>query len=297
MRRERFDIVHTHLPGPDMVGGLVSWWTSLGHKRIVSVHNQRHRVGVDYPHWALRWSWGTADGLVAISDAVREYVERRIGIAHGQATVIPYGLPIAPRLGDAFIRQELGLTDEPLLLNVGRVVPQKGQLHLIDAMPEVLRRSPRSHLAIVGHTEGDYAATLARHVHERGLERRVHLLGYREMGVDAMAEADVFVFPSLWEGFGLAVIEAMQAGVPVVCSDRGPLREIVLDGETGLLIPPRDPLQLAAGILRILEAPEFAARLSAQAQRRARETFGVETMIERTHRFYLEALGVEEAVA
>jgi glycosyltransferase involved in cell wall biosynthesis len=239
----------------------------------------------------MRWSWGTADGLVVISDAVREYLEQRVGIDRGQAKVIPYGLPLSFRHGETFLRRELGLTTEPLLLNVGRLVPQKGQLHLIDAMPEVLRHLPRCHLAIVGHAEDGYAAALERRILERGLAANVHLTGYREMGTAAMAEADVFVFPSLWEGFGLAVIEAMQAGVPVVCSDAGPLREIVVDGHTGVLVPPGDPHALAAGVLKVLESPDLAASLSAAAQRRTEDLFDVDRMVDQTHRYYLEALG------
>jgi glycosyltransferase involved in cell wall biosynthesis len=241
--------------------------------------------------------WRTADRLVVISEAVQEYLERRVGIAKGRAEVIPYGLPAAPRRGTTSIRRELGLTTEPLLLNVGRLVPQKGQTYLIDAMPEVLRRVPDCHLAIVGHAEDGYAGALQRRIVEQGLQARVHLLGYRDMGTDAMAEADVFVFPSLWEGFGLAVIEAMQAGLPAVCSDTGPLRQIVVEGETGYLVPPRDPAALAGAILRILESPRDAERLAGEARRRAHETFGLEPMVQKTHRLYAETLSFEEAAS
>src|SRR6185295_1066753 len=72
MRAERFAIVHSHLPGPDLVGGVLTWWLAPGHKRVVSVHHQRHRAGLDYPHWAMRRAWRTADGLIVISAAVRE---------------------------------------------------------------------------------------------------------------------------------------------------------------------------------------------------------------------------------
>ncbi len=288
MRRERFAIVHSHLPGPDLVGGVVSWWLALGHKRIVSVHNQRHRARLDYPRWAMRRSWSSADGLVAISHAVREHLERRVGVDSGRATVIPYGLPLAPRDGEPFLRQTLGLATEPLLLNVGRLVPQKGQLCLIDAMPEILARVPDCHLAIVGHAEDGYADVLARRIAAHGLDARVHLLGYREMGARAMAEADVFVFPSLWEGFGLAVIEAMRAGVPVVCSAIDPLQEIVGDG--GLLVPPGDVEQLAARVVDVLASPDVARLLAEQGRRRAQARFDVDRMVDRTHRYYLHTL-------
>ena len=105
-----------------------------------------------------------------------------------------------------------------------------------------------------------------------------------------MAEADVFVFPSLWEGFGLAVIEAMRARVPVVCSDAGPLREIVVDGETGLLVPPRDPVALAAAILKVLESPALAAKLADRARAHADERFALERMVDETHAYYLATL-------
>ncbi len=103
---------------------------------------------------------------------------------------------------------------------------------------------------------------------------------------ELLAGFDVFAFPSRFEGLCLAVIEAQAAGVPVVATPVGGIRETVVDGETGLIVPVRDPAALAAAVCRLLEDRGLAARLAAEARRRVLERFSVEKMVERTIALY-----------
>jgi glycosyltransferase involved in cell wall biosynthesis len=103
---------------------------------------------------------------------------------------------------------------------------------------------------------------------------------------ELLASFDVFAFPSLFEGLCLAVIEAQAAGVPVVATPVGGIRETVVDGETGLLVPPRDPAALAVAIRRLLDDPDLARRLADEARRRVRETYSEQRMIELTLGLY-----------
>jgi glycosyltransferase involved in cell wall biosynthesis len=236
--------------------------------------------------------WGSADALIAISHGLGAYLAADVGVPRDRITVVPYGLPADERPSGTSLRRELGLgRRERLLLSVGRLVPQKGHAYLLDAMPEILRRVPDCHAAIVGHAQSAYGRLLRARVAARGLATRVHVVGYRDVGTAALAEADVFVFPSLWEGFGLAVVEAMAAGVPVVCTDTGPLPEVVGHGECGILVPPRDATALAAAVVRVLESPALAARLGEAGRRRAAARYGIDGMIAATAALYAPLLG------
>ena len=123
------------------------------------------------------------------------------------------------------------------------------------------------------------------------LERRADGLPFEFTGArddvpELLAGFDVFAFPSRFEGLCLAVIEAQAAGVPVVATPVGGIRETVVDGETGLLVPVGDPAALAAAVCRLLEDSELSARLAAEARSRVRERYSVERMVEQTLRLY-----------
>jgi len=121
---------------------------------------------------------------------------------------------------------------------------------------------------------------------ERTTGPNVRFLGSRTDVPDILASLDVFAFPSLFEGLCLAVIEAQVAGVPVVATAVGGIKETVVEGETGLLVPLRDPEALASAIRRLLEHPDEAARLAAEARRRALERYSEERMVSGTLALY-----------
>ena len=115
---------------------------------------------------------------------------------------------------------------------------------------------------------------------------RVRFLGMRDDVPELLASFDVFAFPSLFEGLCLAVIEAQAAGIPVVATPVGGIRETVVDGETGLLVPTEDPPALAAAIRRLLEDRPAAEAMAAEARRRVRERFSIERMVDATLALY-----------
>jgi glycosyltransferase involved in cell wall biosynthesis len=167
-------------------------------------------------------------------------------------------------------------SDRPLVGNVARLAPQKDHATLIEAA----RLVPEAQFVVAGDGE----------LHEE-LERQakgtsVRFLGARHDVPDVLASLAVFAFPSLFEGLCLAVIEAQAAGVPVVATPVGGIRETVVDGETGLLVPTRNPEALAAAIRRLLEDRPAAEAMAAEAKRRVRERYSVERMLEETLRLY-----------
>jgi glycosyltransferase involved in cell wall biosynthesis len=211
-----------------------------------------------------------ADAVVALSNGVAEDLAALVPRTRGRVSVIP-NAGVEPDVRE-MAREPLSVDerpDGPLVVACGRLKPLKGFAHLIDALAEV-RKTTRAHLWIIG--EGEQRAELERKIERLGLKRCVRLLGFRENPYRYMAAADVFVLSSLFEGFGNVIVEAMACGAPVVATDcpYGP-REIIRDGENGLLVEPASAASLARGILRVLTDGELKKRLAANGLARARD--------------------------
>jgi len=171
-------------------------------------------------------------------------------------------------------------SERPLVGNVARLAPQKDHRTLIEAA----RLVPEADFVVAG--DGGLRHELER----QAAGSRVRFLGARDDVPELLASLDVFAFPSLFEGLCLAVIEAQAAGVPVVATPVGGIRETVVDGETGLLVPTGDPGGLAAAIRRLLEDRPAAEAMAAEAKRRVRERFSIERMLDETLRLYATPL-------
>jgi glycosyltransferase involved in cell wall biosynthesis len=166
--------------------------------------------------------------------------------------------------------------ERPLVGNVARLAPQKDHRTLIAAA----RLVPEADFVVAG--DGPLRADLE----QLAAGTRLRFLGARDDVPELLASFGVFAFPSLFEGLCLAVIEAQAAGVPVVATPVGGIRETVVDGETGLLVPTGDPPALAAAIRRLLEDRVAAEAMAAEAKRRVRERFSIERMVDETLRLY-----------
>ena len=209
----------------------------------------------------------------AITQAVADSYVSEFGLAPDAITVVPRGRS-RQRLGEpsASRRQEarrgLGLaTDQPVILSVGRQEAPKGHRYLLEAAPAIVRARPGVHFLIAGRS-GAVTEALEHRLDELGLRDTVSMLGLREDVGDLLAMADLFVFPSLYEGLGGAVLEAMAMRLPIVASDVPALREVLDHGRCGVLVPPADPDALAAACLAMLSSPERAADLANAAHAR-----------------------------
>ncbi len=176
----------------------------------------------------------------------------------------------------------------PVFLSVGRLLESKGQDDLLHAFKTVHARQLEAHLLLAG--EGPYRPELERLRRELGLEDCVHLLGQREDIPALLAAADVFVFPSHFEGHSGALVEAMLAQKPIVASDIPENRESVEHRVTALLVPPRHPEALAEAMVKLLEQPEEAKQLAAQAREVALERFDVRRIAEQHEELYRSVL-------
>jgi len=155
-------------------------------------------------------------------------------------------------------------------------------------MPKIVQQFPSTRLLLVG--EGPLRGDLQRLTKALDLERHVIFTGLRTDVPRLLQAVDVFVLPSLWEGFGLVLLEAMVAGRPIVASSVGAIPEIVLDAETGLLVPPRQPDSLAGAILALLENPAWAARMGAAGRKRVEAKFSLDTIVAQWDALYEDLL-------
>jgi glycosyltransferase involved in cell wall biosynthesis len=308
IRRDEPALLHTHLFAATLMGRVAGRLT--GKPVLTTLVNTPYAPAwrVDDPalsRWkveavraldALTAPWTT--WYVAISEAVKRAAVQDLRLPPDRITVIPRGVELggasAPSAGDvAAVRRSLGWVDaDPLILNVGRLVPQKGQRYLIEAMAAVVRRLPRARLAIAG--EGRIRPSLEAQIRTLGLAAVVQLLGDRRDVPLLLAAADIFVFPSLSEGFGVALLEAMAAARPCVVSDLEVVREVA-GPEAAVLVPPADAGGLAEALLAVAGDQERRRTLAAAALARA-QRFSLAAAARRLEDVYRHIASGAEAV-
>ena len=180
--------------------------------------------------------------------------------------------------------------DQAVVLTVARLDVQKGHRYLIEAAARV----PEAQFVLAG--DGPMRASLEAQARSLGVERRVRFLGHRDDISDLLADCDVFVLPSLYEGLPLSILEAMSAGKPVIATQIGGTDEAVIAGETGLLIPPADPAALAAAIRTLLADQPLAKRLASAGRARVEQEFSAIKMVQQVIDVYDELLEKHEGI-
>ncbi len=212
--------------------------------------------------------------------AVRLGAGERARVVHNGIVPAEPG-PLEPRLA--------ALTDGPLIVAVSELFGRKGVPILIEAMPAILAEHPGARLIVAG--DGPDRADSERARDGLGLAGSVHLAGQVADPSGLLAAADVFVNPALAEAFPYGILEAMALGCPSVVTDAGGSAEAIVDGESGIVVPPGEPGALAAAVSRLLADRETAARLGSAAAERVRELFTRERMIAGTEAVYRELVG------
>jgi glycogen(starch) synthase len=242
---------------------------------VATIHATEHgRHGGRLPgptqrfiHRVERWLVAEAERVVTCSAYMREQVARHLGADEDRLEAIPNEVDVGAFADDAPpVRAELWPADRPLLLFAGRLEYEKGVQTLLEALPVLDDLAPGAGLVVAG--DGTYRSTLEDLSRSLGLERRVRFEGFVEEDRlrSLYAAADVAVVPSLYEPFGLVALEAMASGTPLVASDTGGLREIVVDEVSGLRFRPGDAQALARAVARVLLDPDTATRLRREAR-------------------------------
>jgi glycosyltransferase involved in cell wall biosynthesis len=238
---------------------------------------------------------------IVLSDHVGSFIQAHGRIPREAITRIYYGLDPAPFFASevkearASVRKSLGLApEEVVFLCVARFAPQKDHATLLKAFARArsAERGGALRLLLVGDDPFGSRRAGAEALSEKlGLSDKVVFTGIRRDVPQLLAASDAFVMPSLWEGLGLVFLEAMAAGLPILATRVSAVPEVVLDGESGVLVPPADPEALARGMLDLSADPKLRARMGRAGEARVRELFGLEAMVERTIAVYQELRG------
>jgi L-malate glycosyltransferase len=281
------DVLHAHDPHAVAMAALALSMSTQLHKpplvasRRVDFHLKNNAFS--------RWKYRQVDLFICVSEAIRRMLIGD-GIPAARVVTVNEGIDIghveaAPK---ADLHSELWLPhNSPIVGNVAALVPHKGQRHLIEAAALVVKKVPDARFVIAG--EGELRPSLERQIREHHLEKHVFLAGFRPDILSVHKAFDLFVMSSVTEGLGTSLLDAMACGKPVIATTAGGMPEVVIDGRTGLLVPPRDHAAMADAIVRLLRDPVVRADMAAAGQTRVRAKFSVERMIDDTLNVYRRA--------
>ena len=284
MREENIDIVMTTLFYADVIGAFAARragvpidisWECVSHP-----YKFRHM-------FTYRRALKTIDMVVAVSDAIRNEVIAKRGAPPEKMQTIHYGVDIQKyKISDGKAkRAELGVGDDEILFGVNaRMTVQKGHVYLVEAAKEVVQRYPRVKFALAG--DGPLRGTIENQINEAGLQQHFLFLGFRKDIVELLNAYDMFILPSLWEGLPNVVLEAMSCGKGVIATAVDGTVEAVNDGETGLLVPSKNPKALAQALLKVLDNPDLIKSMGEKSRARIEAEFTIEKEVEKFEHLY-----------
>ena len=274
----QFDVVNTH-------SSTDSWLTALvacANRNVPPLVRTRHVSTPVNNSPTTRWLYQRATAhIVTAGEALRRQLHRDNGIALDRITSVPTGIDLDRfrPLDRRACRRQLNIPDRPTIGILATLRDWKGHDALLDAFVGLHARHPDWQLVIVG--DGPQRARLEARVDVLRLRGAIHFTGNRDDVPEWLATFDLFTLPS-WgdEGVPQGITQAMACGLPVVSTTVGAIDEAVVDGVTGVLLAPRDAAALAGAIERLLVAPPLCARMGAAGRERARQRFGIDTMLD-----------------
>jgi glycosyltransferase involved in cell wall biosynthesis len=290
IRRVRPTILHTSLFHANLPGRILG---RLADVPIIICSERTMAMESEWRYLLNRWTIGMVDRVTVVSANVRDFYTSHVDLPADKLVVIYNGveLPNESCSSHQEARTELGLPAGGLVIGtVSRLDPAKGVEFLIRALARVNDLT----LVIVG--DGPERGALEALASDLGVAGRIHWAGHQRGVMHLLPAFDLFVQPSLHEGMPNTVLEAMAAGLPVVATAVGGTPEAVVDGLTGLLIPPRDPDALAETIAALLRDPDLRREMGRAGRERVAEHFGMARMVEQTERLYTQLL-TEKGVA
>lgn len=288
IEKERIDIVHAQTRATQVLSAFVS---RKGAPAFVSTCHgffKPRLIRRMFPCWGKR--------VIAVSPEVKRHLVDDFRVSESQVRVIPNGIDLDwfsgyPESAMPAVRQKMGLKDGPVVGIVARLSEVKGHRYLIDAMAEVRAAVPGAQLLIAG--SGKIQRDLEKLAHERGIADRTVFIDDAWDSREVYGVIDVFVMPSLQEGLGLALMEAMASGKAVVGSGVGGIKTLIEHGRTGLLVEPRDSGGIARAVAGVLQDASLKTALGVNARAFIRAHFSQETMVRLTEEVYEECLRKE----
>jgi len=288
MKRERIDVVLTNMDKELRLGGLAA--------KLAGVPVVFPSRCIDYPlknRWRYRFAYNVlATRIMANSQATKRALLRhapwldaeRIEVIYHGIDAEPFAQPSACNF-----RAEWGVkSDEPLLGFVGQLDERKGIRVLLAAFQRIKRELPQTRLVFVG--QGPLRESIADEVKKHNWGDAVLLPGFLDDIAGVMQAIDILLLPSFWEGFGIVLIEAMAAGKPAISTDTSSMPEIIVDGQTGYIVPPGDAEALAERAIKLLRDSSLREKFGKAARQRVLEKFTHQRMIDEIENLFQREL-------
>lgn len=285
LKQNKITVMHAHNMGPAFYGAISVCFAGVP-VAVVTRHGRD----------PIRWNallWHMIDAVVAISkDTITEF-RKSNAISASKAHVIYNGTDTTVSrniLADrSSIKKQFGISDSDIVIgSVGRLCPEKDFITLINAYKFIVLRYPNTKLLIVGG--GKLQAELAMYCSQNGIDNKVIFTGFRNNIHELLEIIDIFVLSSISEGMPLALLEAMASGKPSVVTNVGGNVEVVVDGVTGFIVPPKTPDVLASRIMDLIGNKKLSEQFSEAAKNRVADYFSVEHMAEEYLKLYLNIL-------
>jgi len=300
IKKEGINLIHSHAPLAGTILSCLAGWISgvpvINHVHIPYFMNLNPVVRI----YQFLFNWITSRlfcaKIIAVSESVKKDIIRQ-GSRANKTIVVYNGIDLLEDIrcekGPIKIREEFGLrANQRIIGQVGRLGVDKGQHILIEASQKVIKDNPDVVFVIVGEDltkERDHKKRLERLAGDLGLRKQIIFTGYRLDIMDLMHAFDIFVLPSTFkEGLAIVILEAMAAKKPVITTIVGGNPEIVIDGETGTLVPPEDPDKLAEAIVYHLNHPEISKQMGEKGYERVKKYFSLTQMLDKVMNVYKE---------
>lgn len=285
MKEKGIDIIHANTRVTQVLSYLIQH--SCGKPYISTCHGffKKRLFRKVFPCWG--------DKVIAISESVKEHLMKDFKVKEEDIRIVHNGIDVnrfKMHSNEYKIqrKKDLGLSEGSVVGIVARLSGEKGHAYLIKAMQEIIAKSPAVQLLIVG--EGRMKGKLTSLVKDLGLEKSVFFIPSVMDTQELLSAVDLFVLPSLKEGLGLALMEAMASGICVVGSDVGGIKSLIQDGYSGLLVKPADSRELSQAIWELLQDSDKANYFAANARNFINQNFSQDKMILETEKVYLECL-------
>lgn len=280
LRRYRPAILHTHNPTPHQYGALAA--VAAGIPVVVHTKHGRNQLLTAKGLWLERIAGRLTNTVVPVSEDAAEVAHTIERVPANRIQVIRNGIAVgaAPSEPSDAARWRA--------VHVARLNGVKDQVTLLRAVRLVIDREPRFEMDIVG--DGEERLALERLASDLGIADRVHFHGFQDDVRSYLEQAGQFVLSSVSEGIALTLLEAMAAGLPVVATNVGGNREVVVQGKTGLLVPPRDPQAMADAMLSLMADPTKARSLGRAGRERVARDFSLEATVQAYEALYLRLI-------
>lgn len=285
-KREGIGLIHGHTRVSQVAASLASAMTGTPYITTCHGYFKKRSRGV-FDTWGKR--------VIAISDAVKAHLEDDLSVEPSRIALIYSGVDperFSRDLSPEEVKEakkSLGLQDNPLVGNIGRLSSVKGQSFFVEAMRDIAARRPLTQAIIVG--SGEEEASLKCVAISFNIDGVVRFIPADPDTNKYLSIMDVFVFPSIKEGLGIGLLEALAAGKACVATDVGGIGDVVKDGVSGLLVPPADAGAIRDAVAKLLDDSQLRKRMGEEGRRLVREKFSVDVMAEKVAALYGEVIG------